>query len=277
MGQSFRLSLPFRCLVCVTLLLAVRFVSAGEIQVAPSLHYFNYSEFSDDGSLFNRETGFLPGLQISAGTRFGQAFLGHLQADFYRGTVDYDGQTQSGVPHLTDSDTVLYRLGGSISYTFRENFRPYLSLRYLRWDRTIRDNFNPTLGANVSGVYEQYRWWEAGVGAHADLWRRVDTQWLLDVALLRILTPEMEIDLETRGFGSPVLPLGEEYGVRAELTWIKNWQKNRGLDLSLYYEAWDFGRSADIVVNRGTQFMVIHEPRSETRNAGARLTFTFLF
>ena len=277
MGQSIRCSLPFRCLICATLLMAVRLASAGELQVAPSLHYFNYSEFSDDGGLFNRETGFLPGLQINAGNRFGQAFWGYLQAEFYRGTVDYDGQTQSGVPHLTDSDTVLYRLGGSLSYALGENFRPYLSLRYLRWDRTIRDNFNPMLGANVPGVYEQYRWWEAGVGARADLSHRADKQWLLDVALLRILNPEMEIDLENRGFGSPVLPLGEEFGVRAELTWIKHWQENRKVDLSLYYEAWDFGRSADIVVNRGTLFMVIHEPRSETRNAGARLTFTFLF
>lgn len=277
MTRFFRRGLPFRYCICLALLLAVRLASADELQVGPSLYYFDYSEFTDDGSRFNRETGFLPGFQIGVGNLASQDFRAHLEAEFYRGTVDYDGQTQSGVPHSTESDTTLYRLGGSVSYAFKDNFQSYLSLRYLRWDRSIRDNFNSILGANVPGVNEQYRWKEAGVGARAHLGCQPDCRWLLDVALLRVLDPEIQINLEDRGFGSPVLHLGEEYGVRAQLAWMLHWQENRRINLNLYYEAWDFGRSADVVVNRGTLFLVVREPRSETRSAGARLTFTFLF
>ena len=76
--------------------------TAIEMGVSADLMYFNYAEFDTSGETLNTEIGFLPGITVSAVHPF-RAINNTFEFSLYDGRVDYDGQTQSGQPHQTET------------------------------------------------------------------------------------------------------------------------------------------------------------------------------
>jgi hypothetical protein len=112
---------------------------ANTFEVTPTVYFFNYQEFDQNGALLNIEEGVIPGVKLSYGD-VGKKDSIKFNASFYGGSVDYDGLTQLGMPHQTETNEQLARIG--ISYfQHEETFYPgllFVGLHYWYWDRDIQ-------------------------------------------------------------------------------------------------------------------------------------------
>ncbi|MBD3618825.1 MAG: hypothetical protein HUJ28_05085 [Chromatiales bacterium] len=122
-------------LLCTTCPLAA---AAGDFRAYPFIHYFDYTECDDNNVFLDGETGPLPGFGVSASGNSGPHGL-RGKFELAGGTVDYDGQTQTGIPHTTDTDTLLYRLGLDYEYAaVPERVTLIFGGDYVAWDRDIQ-------------------------------------------------------------------------------------------------------------------------------------------
>ena len=233
-------------------------VHALDMRAAAELMYFNYEETDVDGNRLNKETGYLPGVSIAASQRFRTAYHS-FEFSAYGGEVDYDGQTQSGVPHQTRTEQtiyrVLYRLSAPLETTDAEL---YGKVYWQQWDRDIQPN------NNVLGLFERYEWWSIEGGFEVPLMRKDRQDLLLGLGVLTTLYGTISIDLSDAGFGEPVLDLGNGVGFVGELKYdIRQW-KNSSLQFGVSYRTWEFGRSNSKTISNGSEFFTITEPESQT-------------
>ena len=236
---------------------------AGDFRAYPFVHYFDYTEYDDNGDFLDGETGWLPGFGVSyADTRDAHGLRARFE--LAGGTVDYDGQTQTGIPHETDTDTTLYRFGLDYEYTLpAERIRLIAGADYVAWDRDIQPNYNPLVGGVVGGLFEEYRWWELHAGVDAVLYDRNRHNWSARLEALYIADPQMTVvDL-----GNAKLYLGEEPGYRVTGRYLYQRPDDWSVGVEAYWEEWEFGRSDNVVAGP----FVIFEPRSETQHRGIRL------
>ncbi len=247
--------------------------------ISQAAHYFNYTEFDDNGVELDKETGFIPGFQISylVGLGLNKHQLS-FNVEYFKGQVEYDGQLQSGAPFLTDTDETLFNYG--LKYTLnpalllygRDDGRDvFFMLSQHRWDRDILGR------AGVSGLSEVYTWSEAAIGLMQQVYKNKKTQIVAEIGVLYIFNPKMEIDLRDFGFGRPDLSLGASGGLRLQLFYHHNVSKKMRLSTAAYYEAWDFGRSANLTIFSLSGSATIFEPESETRHAGVKFIVEMLF
>ena len=267
--------LMLTCLCLVSPCLFAQQTAQTSIAISPTAHYFNYTEFDDNGVELDKETGFIPGIEFSASRAVGlkQNVLS-IKAAYFSGKVDYDGQTQGGTPFQTETDQTLYDIG--LRYSWKTNTpsapeRLYLGISLHHWDRDIQGK------GNVSGLFETYRWGEAALGLIHPFYTSLAGQIILDAGLLYIVNPEITIDLTPFGYGEPTLDLGSRLGSRFKLIFQSNVNNSLQYSAALYFEAWNFGRSADKTLGSLTNSIIVHEPKSETRNAGIQLTIKKYF
>lgn len=242
-----------------------------------SLLDFNYKEFDDDGSLLDREDGTLPGLIFGLERPRGPWVLGG-RFSYYAGSVDYDGQTNTGTPITTRTDEKISEIEGRAEYWLRpeDRWAVYGGLGYRYWARDIRPT-RTAGGQPVSGLFEVYDWWLVFFGTKVELYNKNASRWSLDLRVLRILAPELRVDA-TSQFDQARLDLGERYGMRLSLPWQYKLDKATHLTIEPYAEGWELGRSPTVPLTRnGVVIGTIFEPRSETRNYGINLGFSRRF
>lgn len=213
--------------------------------------------------------GWIPGIQLAGNTNI----TGYLRIEFnlsaYRGTIDYQGHTNKGVPHQTRTDETLSHQGLRLVSTFTPQADFFLGVQSREWQRDIRDN------NGVFGLFEKYRWHELSTGLDVILSKNSTQQWLVEIGVLKIIAPELFVDLSKVNGGTANLSLGEKLGGRLKLTWAYMLSSPWTMNVNAYAEAWDFGRSD--LKRTTTGAMVVSEPRSETRNAGLQLALQYTF
>lgn len=245
------------------------------LSVSPVFHYFNYTEYDDNNVELDRETGLIPGLELSflvEDRRIRHSF--EIVMSMINGRVDYDGQTQAGVPFITKTDETLYQLGFRYGWRTESPFIPeklYIAVNHHRWDRDIIGK------GNVQGLSEVYEWGELSLGLIQPFYQNNQTSLLIDASVLYIFGPEIEVDLSDFGFGKPVLELGARYGGRIQLLYKEKKADDIELSVSMYLEGWRFGRSNSTTIFSPTGSAVITEPKSETLHSGIRFTIQKLF
>lgn len=259
--------------VCFILccLLSQQLTADTSIEAAAKVLYFNYEEFDLSGESLNKETGFLPGFSISSTSAL-TSTSHSISFELYDGQVDYDGQTQSGVPHTTLTDETLYRLFYKLNWLPSEDKHSiYTKVSWQHWDRDI-------LPANtISGLYEQYQWWAIEVGFSLSLYEKDSNAWLLDLGISKVFDGTIVVDLETQGFGSPKLQLGDGSGFSTALMYRHTLNENSELGLSLAHQYWTFGRSNDGTITDGTNTFTIAEPRSKSNHTSLSLNYIYHF
>jgi hypothetical protein len=249
--------------LCLSLSLTATPVLAADFRAYPFLHYFDYTEYDDNGDFLDGETGWLPG--------FGMAYAETLEAHSFGvrfelagGTVDYDGETQTGIPHETETETILYRFGLDYAYTLpAERFQLVMGADYVGWDRDIQPNYNPLVGGVVGGLLEEYRWWELHAGIDALLYARNRHSGSVRLEALYIADPQMTVV----NLGNTELYMGEEPGYRVTGRYLYRAPEAWSVGVEAYWEEWEFGRSDAVNSPIGP----ILEPRSETQHRGIRL------
>lgn len=236
---------------------------------------FTYKEFDDtDGSILDREDGWIPGLVFGFREHRGPWF-GHFDASLHYGEVDYDGHTQDGVPARTDTDERIVDASFRFGYWFgaegEPRIAPYGGFGYRHWRRDIEDGQDVN-GRPVRGILEKYRWAYLLVGVEANLRQSEVSEWGVDLRLTRPLDPKLDIE-GFAGLDDATLELGEKTGGRATLYWRYWYGEDAAVELAPFYERLDIGRSPDtLLTSGGTPATVAFEPRSETRNYGVNLS-----
>lgn len=237
-----------------------QYAFSNELSISPYLFNFNYAEFDTQGVNLNSENGELIGLAINY-----QNLYKNYQFDLYgryaQGNVDYDGQTQIGVPHQTTTKAKLSNAG--IKYTYDDNY--FFGISNWFWVRDIQ----PRLA--VDGLYEEYNWWEFELGKRIHF----SSETKIDLSLLNTFAGEIYIDLSDYGFGEPVLDLGEAWGWRFAINHPYQLSKEQKLLFKLAFENWGFERSNTEFVSNGSNIIGVTEPASESRHISFQLIFEY--
>ncbi len=235
---------------------------------------FFYREFDENDAVLNTEKGVIPGLVLSAAVEW-ETWYTEFNYKYNTGKVEYDGQTQNGIPVITDTqedigdfNLIAGRYFGTGSY-YRSSI--YGGLGYYSWERDIlagKDiNGNP-----VGGLFETYEWSYALIGARLSLKESSNSGLLLDLRLQRMLDATMEVGhIDDNQFD-----LGEEWSFRLGLPYHMVTKENARLTIEPYLVTWFIGRSPAVELTSGGVLLgTFVEPRSETYNIG--LTVKYLF
>ena len=231
---------------------------ATEMRIAGEMMHFDYEETDLNGNTLNQETGLIPGLTVSA-TKPYQDFDNTLEFSIYDGQIDYDGQTQSGQPHQTTTEETIYRLLYRLSWSPQAVAGGFYGKAYWQqWDRDIQP-FN-----GVQGLFERYQWWSIEAGMQVPFIDNESQNLSLELGMLATFDGSILIDLESSGFGSPVLELGNGFGFSGEFKYEHRQTDNSSFLFGVQLKTWEFGRSNSKIISNGTNVISITEPESTT-------------
>ena len=261
---------------CLYLIFAASLYSAGsnaetQFTVAPSLLNFDYTEFNASGSILDRETGLIPGIQFLLSRDFSEQLSAELEISAYDGNVDYTGHTQSGLPHNTTTNEELFGIGARLIAPLSAHTDAYFGAKYQRWNRDIFSN------NGIAGLFERYQWWELSAGTRISLRARENQSWIADIALLRTINPTIYVNLASVDGGNADLDLGADTGARLQLMWKLSKGNQTTYAINAFYELWGFGMSDSKATSGGSSSYFIFEPESKTRHSGVQFQLGFRY
>lgn len=241
------------------------------LSLSPSLLHFDYTEFSTTDEVLDRERGWLPGLEVGLNHSFTSDWSGDIFSAYYRGTVDYTGQTQTGTAHTTDTDSNLFRIGARVGRLIYKSIRLFVGAQRHQWKRDIKDN------NGISGIDETYKWREYSIGLNSDFAITHKDIINLEASFLLIRDASIFVDLSRVNLGTTTLDIGDGTGARLKFSWNRPYKNNINYGLGLFFEAWQFGRSNTRQTQNSSAIVFVTEPRSETRNIGLKFNFEYMF
>jgi len=223
---------------------------------------FDVKEFDTQGNRLVHESDPLYGIDVEFGLRRRQTEI-KLGAAYYAGDVDYEGQTQAGVPVNSSTDERIVDL--SIAAVYRPSFVPAISVYGGPGFRYWRRDIQPV--GTATGLDESYRWWKLQAGMSI-AWTRAKNHWMLDGRVTRALSPRVNVDLSDR-FDSAELNLGDRWGWRVGGRWMRVLSPRLEATLDLSYEVQRLGNSdAETLKRNGAPVGSIYQPRIEMKNFG---------
>jgi hypothetical protein len=251
--------------------------------------YFDYREFNGQQVLLDKETGLIPGLQLSGMLQWSN-WYSEMVYEYHLGTVDYDGQTQNGDSLSTETEEDIIDLSLIIGRHFgnasRYRSALYAGLGYHYWERNIL----PTVisSGQVAGLLETYEWSYVLLGMKFSFLKSNQNGLLFDVRVRRMLDATMDIDFLgfTDGNGNQwdntTLNLGEDWSYRLGLPYILSLRHNASLTIEPYISTWFIKRSDMRELTSGGEplqgeRLVVYEPQSETTNVGISIRYLYQF
>lgn len=241
------------------------------LSVKSDFQHFDYREFSDQGKLLDQENGFLPGWLLGLDySRDSWQIAGQLS--YHAGGIAYAGQTNGGVATVsTTTEQRIIDAELNVGYRFQRErqIRPtlYLGVANRSWRRDIQPTYTAS-GTPVRGLLENYRWWQAFLGAKISAHKISFIDWGLDARLVRIITPRIEVDYSGQ-YDNSKLDLGSRWGFRLALPVSYSMSYSTTLEIEPYWEKYELGRSSSAeLINQGVIKGVVFEPDSIGRNYG---------
>jgi hypothetical protein len=222
---------------------------------------FTWKEYGSNSSKLLEEYGRLYGVGISGKTALNEInnkLTARGRIEVFDGTIDYDGQTQAGLPAKTETD---YRgnkidssLGWKVNVTNQLSFEPFAGLGHVRWVRKIRGT------ENIIGYDEIWRSFYSSIGFYSDYASRSQLKIFAEITLKIPLDNELETGL---GGGTKIKP-GEKKSIFSEI----GIQHSR-FKASVYYESMEFSKS------KTDAFSGIYQPESKGRIYGLSIGIVF--
>ncbi len=249
---------------------ALPLIADTTISASAKLLHFNYEEFDLSGQSLNKETGFIPGLSITASKTLNN-YTNTIGVEIYNGQVDYDGQNQLGTAHTTITHEQIYKPFYRLNWSLTDNSSIYGKVAWQRWDRDIFP------ANNISGLFERYQWWVFEAGVVTTVFENDINKWQLAFGASKISHGTIQIDLDTQGFGQPELNLGNGSGASGALLFIHNLTNRDNVELSLEHRYWTFGRSNSKTISNGLNTITITEPRSVSNHTIVSINYRYHF
>jgi hypothetical protein len=241
-------------------------------EVGVSALNFRYKEFGDTGGLLDREEGYLPGAAFAIGARKG-AWEVSAGGKWFRGRVDYDGQTNAGAPLKTKTDQAIIDVSASVGRWFAAPLQvmPYLGVGYWRWQRDILAT------AISSALSETYSWGYAFAGVRLTAVHRDRFDIDFDVRAIRPIQPKIEVDFGG-SFDRASLDLHSRTGWRVATPVAWRFGSTKSLSVEPFWERQELGRSANGLLKRGgAPVGTLFEPSSKSNNFGLTVSFGLRF
>lgn len=271
--QSRRMCFGACLLVLALLVPTMGWGSDGEYpsftgEAAVSLMHFDYREYRDNGSLLDRENGYLPGVSFSLARAVG-GWEAMGRVSHHGDTIDYSGETEAGVPVQTSTSEKLtdisLQLGKDEAFGEGTPAKLYGGIGHRQWRRDIHST------ATVRGLLENYRWSYVFLGALASLAQKDSFILALDMRLTRTVNPTIHVDFGGV-YDSAMLSLKEKSGFRISLPATLPQANGLQLRIEPFWEEWHFGRSnTESITRNGVSVGTVFEPRSESRAYGVNI------
>jgi len=253
--------------------------SSTEILLGISMLNFGYKEFNSNDIELDQEDGTIPGISFAI-THQSQQWLSDFKLTYHKGLVDYIGQTQTGIPVTSRTDTryLDYSLsfGKWLKLDNLPRFAVFAGFGQHSWQRNIRSTTTNT-GAAVSGLNEKYYWDYLLIGTKLEIISSPKNLWTFDIQYNHMMNAK--IDVEFNGFDPATLNLGNQLGLRLASPYQYQIKDQLSIRIEPYYEYWQIalGEPQQLLINGTVSGTSIVEPRSETQNIGFNLSLVKIF
>ena len=229
---------------------------------------FNYRELDEQAGTLLSENGFIPGLDLSL-SYHQQPFFLSTQIHYVKGSVDYDGQTQSGIPLTTTTKSELGSWYSSAGWNIEDNVAVLLRLSEHYWDRDIQ-------ATNTTGnLFERYSWNQAGVGLQIRHDINPKSIIRLHGVLSKTHKPQVLVDLRPYGGENVLLELGTETSIELGSEWLYKMSPSFALGLGAKYQKYRFEKSESKTTSLNSTSIGISEPSSKTELINLSLFLRF--
>lgn len=228
------------------------------LQIKPLISYYDHRETAPTGKELNRETGFLEGLDLSAGYDFSNQWHWRLSGQWLTGSVDYDGETQAGSDLNTRTHYDNRHLGLELGFKAEELATRFTGTLYrYTHQRNIRAR------AGSLPLRERYSGWEGLLIAEQPL---PGERFWLSAGLLYRFESQLTSDLTHVGYGQPQLDLPSSWGGHAGLRWRVPTPGNWRGDLGLTYQYRKTPRSDSVRTQRNNgRVLLVTQPKTRVQ------------
>jgi len=238
--------------------------AASEADIYLKTESFTWKEYDDRGSQLLKESGLISGIGSSVRSDIADSLVLRAKGELFGGTVNYDGQTQTGTPAETDTDYVGLKIEGNLGWKFmvaeKSSLEPFAGLGYRWWQRDIRDTL-------YAAGYEE-TWWSfyARLGIHGN---HIFSGQLKAFAEAGVKIPAInknKVDLNVVGLSTVTVEPGNKASVFAEagIKWTR-------FKASLFYEGMRFSKSDPVIVNN----VQVWQPESKADIFGVNVGMDF--
>jgi hypothetical protein len=232
---------------------------------------FTWKEFDDSGARLVKESGPLFGIGIAYSHEFDDKLIFAPRGEIFFGSVDYDGQTQTGEPVTSTVGYFGFKLEGDLGRKFKVtqsfSLEPFGGLGLRWWLRDIHDGTTAT-GGTAYGYTEGWTTFYGRLGIRGDVDLSSRTQMFAEAGLKLPLYNENTAYLSDAGLGSDVtLYPGKSLSSFAEV----GMQINR-FKASLFYDGMRFSKSAVVDIGGG---IGVFQPKSSADIYGVKIGATF--
>jgi hypothetical protein len=246
--------------------------AALDLHLGASVLRFDFRELADSGEPLVRELGVLPGVIGGVGQTLGR-WRWSAELSHYAGSVQYDGQTQSGATFDTKTDTTLTKIRVRALRLLDPEGRLAVGLGagYRQWQRQIRGR------GRVGGLDERFAAGDISAEARWSLLRSEAATVDIDLQTAWPLQPQVKIDFGGL-FDTKTLLLGPRLAGRVSVP--VSWVTGAGSRLIVEpgFEAWGFGRSSSETLYRhGVPAGVVYQPQGKGYNLDLKVVWVQSF
>ncbi len=203
---------------------------------------FTWKEYDNSGSQLLKESGLISAMGASVRSDITELLVLRGRGELFGGTVDYDGQTQTGTPVKTDTNYAGFKIEGNLGWKFmvaeKSSLEPFAGLGYRWWQRDIQDTL-------YAAGYEE-TWWSfyARLGIHGDHTFSEQLKAFAETGVKLPVSNRNKVDLSVIGLSTVTVEPANKASVFAEagLKWTR-------FKASLFYEGMRFSKSDPVTVN----------------------------
>ena len=252
--------------------------ASAEISVYGGMERFNWREFDASGAKLLEESGYRLFTGMESVAEGDAGLLLDYEGRIYGNDVDYDGQTQDGVP--LNSRTSYFGILAEIKPHYRTqparfkgsylDITSALGVDY--WMRVLRDGADQ-LGRSVSGYREEYLIMYVRLGLERRP-RAPVRDWHAGVGIKYPVYTFEKAYLSRAGYDrDPVLRPGQDYSLYAKA----GYRFDEKWSFSFYYDSYNFRKSPAVPALKGGVQYMVRQPESLQYTVGLMLNYHFPF
>ncbi len=227
--------------------------------LTPQAVYFDYLEVDDQADILDTETGWLTGIDVGIAIPAG-AFTFSSHVNYLQGDVAYNGHSQAGTVHRTQTQQQIVNYGASGQYYFNVNrftLIPTLAIDKFYWRRDIQRK------GVVSGLTEDYQWLLIKPSLELLFKPHKRPIWSLQLGLNRSEDISMKVHATACTQSVTVFPKADN-GWFTQLKAFSFLGPQYGLITFLKYENWKMKKSDSKIANSCVGPLTWSEPKNET-------------
>lgn len=272
--------------VMVPMGLAAEVAKKDSVAFSIGIESFQWKEFGTDGGQLLKESGprFTFGARVDNFLQSNVPVIYGIDGKLYLGQVDYDGQTQSGIPASTDTDYFGFNIEAMAGRRYHGTTTVDI-VAAVGLDTWVRDLKNGTTitGQPTVGVEEEYFILYGRLGP-GFLFRGASVTTYLQFGVKYPFYTDEHVNLSAIGFDNDVdLEPGKDISGYLVLRLQPAHPSGRSqFSFKLYYDSFRFDRSSTEIVTTSNPFACdgasvcgVLQPESEMDVLGAQFEYVF--